>query len=682
MFRKHKLTMLSILLGSLIPLVVLEFRDDLDLVMIAVSSAPLLLGILGFLLETSRSRVETTSRQIKELEDLKRQLDEAQSIAKIGSWEFDLRTYEQKWSLEHYKIFEIDGPKPQELLYELYRTRIHPEDFDQLDHLLEKAKRTGDGFTFNHRVVLDSGKRIKHVQGICQVLKDKDGSPSRLVGTCRELTSQVENEARISTIFKNLTEGVIVHDEKGTITYSNEAANRILKPNGNLSLRWPDAIDKDGQPYKLDEYPGGVSLRSGHPVTGSLMGLRVKEDEVRWIRINAVPLEEQSGRHVIVTFSDITELLAIQDQLKQSYAELSQIERQLHLAMDATGEGLWDWRINEGIVHHNQQWCRLLGLQDGFLKHPVEEFTKRIHPEDVQSVWGRIEAALIKDQPYSSEHRLMTSDGSYVWVLDRGKVVERDANGKPMRMVGSCRDVQGLRNAQAQAIQASKLATLGEMSAGVAHEINNPLAIIEGSLSLIRKYGSGNDRIESCILRMEKAVLRISRIIHGLRKYSRTAEHVHMKPVAMKSIVEEVLVFTDSIAKLHSVMVQCHVSSESILNCNEIEIEQVLVNLITNAIDAVKERSERWVRVEVEETSSSLVLRVRDSGPGISKELESRIFEPFFTTKPPGSGTGLGLSITKGILDQHGASIRLDRSDPHTCFEITFPRQSEIKRAS
>jgi len=108
--------------------------------------------------------------------------------------------------------------------------------------------------------------------------------------------------------------------------------------------------------------------------------------------------------------------------------------------------------------------------------------------------------------------------------------------------------------------------------------------------------------------------------------------------------------------------------------CNEIEIEQVLVNLINNAIDAVKDADKKSVEIHIQEDQEALVLRVSDSGSGVSESIESKIFDPFFTTKIVGEGTGLGLSITKGILDEHQATIALDRSSSNTCFEIRFKK--------
>jgi C4-dicarboxylate-specific signal transduction histidine kinase len=122
------------------------------------------------------------------------------------------------------------------------------------------------------------------------------------------------------------------------------------------------------------------------------------------------------------------------------------------------------------------------------------------------------------------------------------------------------------------------------------------------------------------------------------------------------------------------VPVELESSSDPIIHCDEIEVEQVIIILINNGIDAVKNTPSRWLKLILTEEDQTVVLRCLDSGSGINREVASKLFQPFFTTKAVGQGTGLGLSIAKGILQDHGASIELIENHPHTCFEIRFPK--------
>jgi C4-dicarboxylate-specific signal transduction histidine kinase len=114
-----------------------------------------------------------------------------------------------------------------------------------------------------------------------------------------------------------------------------------------------------------------------------------------------------------------------------------------------------------------------------------------------------------------------------------------------------------------------------------------------------------------------------------------------------------------------------------VIHCNEIEVEQVIVNLINNALDAIKTKIDKWIKISIYEEANQVVLRVMDSGKGIPEEVRQNLFDPFFTTKQTGEGTGLGLSISKGIIDEHKATITVLDNCPNTCFEIRFPQIKE-----
>lgn len=148
---------------------------------------------------------------------------------------------------------------------------------------------------------------------------------------------------------------------------------------------------------------------------------------------------------------------------------------------------------------------------------------------------------------------------------------------------------------------------------------------------------------------------------------------------SLRDIVKEAITHTDAKARRHTTNVEVEWKGQCLVFCDEIEMEQVFVNMINNSIDAVKGLSDKWVTVHLEERDGQVLLRIRGSGQRIAPEVQKKLFQPFFTTKPVGQGTGLGLSMVKGILDEHHAAIELLGDDPHTCFEIRFPK-AEVKK--
>ena len=165
--------------------------------------------------------------------------------------------------------------------------------------------------------------------------------------------------------------------------------------------------------------------------------------EVSYYQSIKKPLTTKDGKkQILVIANDVSELKRTQKRLEES-------ERRLRFVLDATLEGIWDWDIPTGMVTHNGQWCRIVGLDDEHLQHPLHQFSELLHVDDKSMVMERLQSCLAGNARYQSEHRMCLKDGRTVWVLDRGDVVERDAQGSPLRMVGS---VVILLNARLQSL--------------------------------------------------------------------------------------------------------------------------------------------------------------------------------------------------------------------------------------
>jgi C4-dicarboxylate-specific signal transduction histidine kinase len=223
---------------------------------------------------------------------------------------------------------------------------------------------------------------------------------------------------------------------------------------------------------------------------------------------------------------------------------------------------------------------------------------------------------------------------------------------------------QELREKQEQLVQAAKLATLGELTTGVAHELNNPL----NNIGLF--IGNVIDSVE--LDRVDKApilrqlngamqqVRKATEIINHLRTFGR-ATPISREPILVSEVIEQSLSLMREQLKLRSIEVQLDLAPEDpLVMANPIRLEQVFMNLLTNARDTLAKTSHKLITIRSRVERGSVLLAFQDTGPGVPPELEQRIFDPFFTTKEVGAGTGLGLSITYGIVKDHEGSIRLD----------------------
>jgi signal transduction histidine kinase len=225
-----------------------------------------------------------------------------------------------------------------------------------------------------------------------------------------------------------------------------------------------------------------------------------------------------------------------------------------------------------------------------------------------------------------------------------------------------------------------RIALLGEISAAIAHEINNPLAIIGLMIDKLTNdlLETGEyDKFQKSFETIKNSIDRIVKIIHGLRAYARGGIGDSFVDVKLKSVIDDTLVLMQSKMKHKSVRLIKEIHNEELsLECIPVQIVQILSNLISNSVDATSGSANPTIRLISSSTSEWLKIEVRDSGPGIPDHIAEKLMTPFFTTKEPGKGTGLGLSLSQNIASHHHGKLYLDRSVPETCFVLEIPLRS------
>jgi len=241
---------------------------------------------------------------------------------------------------------------------------------------------------------------------------------------------------------------------------------------------------------------------------------------------------------------------------------------------------------------------------------------------------------------------------------------------------------QELRDKQEQLVQAGKLATLGELTTGVAHELNNPLnnigLFMGNALDLIGLGVTDREHIARELQNAMRQVRKATEIISHLRTFGRVAP-VSRELVSINQVIGRALSLMQEQLRLREIEVELDVSAQrAVVMGNAIQLEQVLINLLTNARDALAESPRKIIHILCEVRDGIVDLAFSDTGPGIPEGLERRIFDPFFTTKEVGRGTGLGLSITYGIIKEHGGTIAVaNRPGEGAAFLIRLPLASD-----
>ena len=235
---------------------------------------------------------------------------------------------------------------------------------------------------------------------------------------------------------------------------------------------------------------------------------------------------------------------------------------------------------------------------------------------------------------------------------------------------------------QARSVAASRLASLGEMAAGIAHEVNNPLAIIQLSLktisSRLKELGVQDPIVQELCSQGDATLVRIGKINKSLLKFSRDGERDSPEVVGLYDWIEEILVFYRSKAQKAGVDIHLrfNIDKDTKIMTRPVPVSQVLINILNNALDELKKLhdSKKEVGITVCYKNQNLQIRVTNSGPKIPEDIADKIFEPFYTSKPIGQGTGLGLSISKGIMAQEDGDIYVDLNEDDTTFVIAFSK--------
>jgi PAS domain S-box-containing protein len=392
-----------------------------------------------------------------------------------------------------------------------------------------------------------------------------------------------------------------------------------------------------------------------------------------WLLVRLKLIKDDDGKpfRLIGSSMDVTEATLNEQKLKDS-GELFQ-----SLAIFAP-IGIYKTDLMGKCNYVNKVWMEISGQADN--EAFGDGWSKAIHPDDVEKVFKEWNSAIENNKNFHSEFRFLNLKEGVRYVSSRAAPI-LSADGATVGFVGSVEDITDRINAEAtlnlqrqKLVSSAKMSSLGEMASGIAHEINNPLTIIAGTCSRLKRE-LGNSPAVRDVDKIESTVFRISKIIKGLKSFSRNGEKDILEMTSIGLLINETLDLCRQRFKNHEIQLNVNFN-----NLEEVDIEvrptqilQVLLNLLGNAFDAVEAFSERWVDISVQQINSCIRIMVTDSGTGIPADIADKIMNPFFTTKDVGKGTGLGLSISKGIMEENGGKLYYDSTAKNTRFVIEFP---------
>lgn len=356
-------------------------------------------------------------------------------------------------------------------------------------------------------------------------------------------------------------------------------------------------------------------------------------------------------------------------------------EERMRLVVRATSDAFWDWDLSSGRVTGSERMRGFYGTGGGDIEEDAAWWFERVHPEDRDRVMNGLRRAIEgSGSTFELWYRCALADGTYADVHDRG-IVLRDGSGKAYRMLGAVADITERRRMETRLLLADRMASLGTLAAGVAHEINNPLAYMIANLDFARKELRSRGaaaRIDALLSALDEAAeggARVRHIVGGLKTFSR-ADDGALGPVEVDRVIQLVLRMAQQQIRSKA-QLTLDLAPVPKVHANEAQLGQVILNLLVNAAQALPEGrdADNEIRIATAlEPPGRVRIDVSDTGPGIAPELRSRIFDPFFTTKPIGEGTGLGLAICHGIVTSFRGEIRVESEvGKGACFRVLLP---------
>jgi PAS domain S-box-containing protein len=463
---------------------------------------------------------------------------------------------------------------------------------------------------------------------------------------------QAETEASLEATIEVVAEGVLIR--RGDDVRLNDAARRMFGLEagqdlfGLLHLR-----TIDGHPVTREESAGAVAIATGED---QRYRYRVTTDAGKELVLDGTASPTEDGQGFVSLFRDVTTEHE-REFLNQEYLRrvFDAIPTAILLVDPAT----------RAVVSGNRAFCELTGYE-------LDDVIGCLPPypwwADSDSEWSH------GDEP-RYERLYRRSDDRLVPVHVDGQTI-RDHDGRALSRLALITDLSERRRLEQQLVQSGKLAAIGELAAGVAHEINNPLFAILGLVEFLMKDAEPGSKTLERLLLVQQTGLEIKEIVRSLLDFARENSEERQLVVLEEVVFQTVDLVRRTSASKGVELIERYDSDAALVNASSNQIKQIFLNLLANARQATPAGGP--VTIDVRCEADGVLATVTDSGVGIPEDLQSRIFEPFFTTKRDSGGTGLGLSVSLGIAEAHGGSLTLESKPGHgAAFTLRLPRADE-----
>lgn len=557
------------------------------------------------------------------------------------------------------------------------------------------SQRCFDTFQFTGKVTCEDLRLLKRDGGTIEVslrgtaLRDDNGNIVRSLSVWRDITDlrQAEEQARssherLTGILDNVPEAIIAMDDQLDLQVFNKAAERIFGYSADevigkpLDILIPLRFRKNHGKHTRSFADSSDAYR--------LMSERqdiqaLKKDGTEFPATASVTRTILNGESVFtVILQDVTERRAAERTLREKTESLDDAQRIAHM-------GSWERDTTTDKTYCSDEVYRIFGFDPMDTGIGYSSFVDSIHPDDREMVDAAVNDSLSKpDIPLDIEHRIIRKDGEERIVHKRAEVIF-DADRRAVRVKGTTQDITETKRSEAQLVHSAKLAIVGQMASGIAHELNQPLHIIRltADLAALRKneVSEPHDGEENYLAKISEQVERMGEIINHMRVFARqdNADYGSFSPTES---IKNALHLVEPQFSAEGIDLQVNLQGDcSPIIGAAVPLEQVLLNVLTNALQAILERREREpdycgaVRFAISDQvkPGMVAITISDDAGGISNAEIDRVFDAFYTTKEPGVGTGLGLSISSQIVASMKGTLTVANENGGAKFEIMLP---------